>query len=130
MNYNREQLYDLVWTKPLNTAAADCGITGPVLRQICLNYEVPLPWGGYKPGKERIVLPVGDDFELSAAIREAVNSLYFSGENTATFIFPRKLTASLIRSLSCSKYHYERLPVPWYASYATLGFWRACNPFV
>ena len=42
MNYNREQLYNLVWTKALNAAAAECGITSPVLRQICLTYNVML----------------------------------------------------------------------------------------
>ena len=62
------------------------------MRQICLNYKIPLPWRGYKPEKERIALPAGDDFELSAAIKGAVKSLHFLGENAASFIVPRKLT--------------------------------------
>lgn len=92
MNYNREQLYILVWTKTLNAAATDCGITAPVLRQICLTYDIPLPWGGYKPGKDRITLPDGDDFDLNSVITRALHSLQFSGETASSFLVPSKLT--------------------------------------
>jgi hypothetical protein len=80
MNYTRQELYDLLWSKPLNTATATLSISMPVLRQICLNYNIPLPYGSFKNYQQPIVLQEGADFDLPAAIATAANSLAFPGE--------------------------------------------------
>ena len=96
-NFNREDLYTLLWSKPLASVATECGVSVPVLRQLCLDQAIPLPWGGYKPeneSKRRLPLPpVGLDFDLKDAIASAIDSLHFSGETSASFIIERKLTA-------------------------------------
>ncbi|MDB5004376.1 MAG: hypothetical protein JWQ34_2601 [Mucilaginibacter sp.] len=91
MNFNREELYELIWTKPLSSVAATCGVSMPVLRQLCLDHAIPLPWGGFKPGKERTELPESQGFDFPAALAAAANSLHFPGETTATFQVARKL---------------------------------------
>lgn len=91
INFTREALYDLIWSKPLNAAAGECGVYTSVLRQLCQDQNIPLPWGGYKPGKERTVLPAGAQLDFPAAVAAAISSLDFPGETTASFIVPRKL---------------------------------------
>lgn len=88
----REQLYELIWTKPLSSVAATCGVSMPVLRQLCRDHDIPLPWGGFKPGKERTELPAGEAFDFPAAVAAVVNSLHFPGETTASFQVARQLT--------------------------------------
>lgn len=81
ININREQLYELLWSKPLPTVANHCQMSIPLLRQICLSYDIPLPWRSYKDENDRKVLPPGKDFQLPTAIAEARNSLHFAGES-------------------------------------------------
>ena len=75
----------------------ECMVSIPVLRQLCLDQAIPLPWGGYKAkidNKRRLPLPpISLDFELKAAIESAIDSLHFSGETSASFIIESKLTA-------------------------------------
>ncbi|AMR32510.1 hypothetical protein A0256_14295 [Mucilaginibacter sp. PAMC 26640] len=52
LNISREELHDLLWSKPLSFAAAECQVSMPVLRQVCLDHDIPLPWGGFKPTKK------------------------------------------------------------------------------
>jgi hypothetical protein len=96
MNYTREQLYDLVWSKSLNAVATECQVSTPVLRQFCMDQAIPLPWGGYRPNRitsERPMLPAKEDgFDYPAAIAKAVNGLHFPGEITMSFQIQKKLT--------------------------------------
>lgn len=44
---SREQLYDLVWAKPMTTIAAEFGITTAAMKAHCERVHVPTPWSGY-----------------------------------------------------------------------------------
>ena len=43
----RQELYKLVWTKPLGEVAAELGITKPEVDSLCCWHKVPRPWSGY-----------------------------------------------------------------------------------
>lgn len=40
---NREQLFEHVWSKPVDTLAKDWGLSGPGLKKICRRLEIPVP---------------------------------------------------------------------------------------
>ncbi|WP_216327470.1 hypothetical protein [Deinococcus aestuarii] len=44
---SREELYDLVWSKPAEEVAADLGITGTALTKACARRNIPKPPRGY-----------------------------------------------------------------------------------
>ncbi|MBB5235538.1 hypothetical protein [Deinococcus budaensis] len=44
---SREELYDLVWSKPSEEVAADLGITGTALTRACARRNIPKPPRGY-----------------------------------------------------------------------------------
>lgn len=64
---SREDLYNLVWSKPLTTLAKDYAYSDNGMRKICIKHNIPLPKSGYwskmkfnkKVRKE--TLPKGDD---------------------------------------------------------------------
>lgn len=85
----RQELYELVWSKPLNHIAKDLGITGNALAKICDRVLVPHPSRGYWSAQEsprreaRPALPpapedCGEDLEISsrrAASRRGLNRM-------------------------------------------------------
>ena len=44
---SREQLYDMVWSKPMSTLASEFGITDIALAKRCRKLNVPRPARGY-----------------------------------------------------------------------------------
>jgi hypothetical protein len=44
---SREELYNLVWTKPLTTLAKEFAYSDNGLRKICIKHNIPLPKSGY-----------------------------------------------------------------------------------
>lgn len=47
MNLSRRQIYDLVWSKPMNKLEAELGLSGQGLAKACRRYDVPVPPLGY-----------------------------------------------------------------------------------
>ncbi len=47
MNFTRETLHELVWSKPLGSIAKEYDTTEYLIRKTCKKYEVPLPLLGY-----------------------------------------------------------------------------------
>lgn len=47
MNFTRRQIYDLVWSKPLNKVAAELGLSDQGLAKACRRCDVPVPPLGY-----------------------------------------------------------------------------------
>jgi len=45
--FSRQELYDLVWSKPMVTLAKEFNLSDNGLRKICLKNDIPLPIGGY-----------------------------------------------------------------------------------
>jgi len=45
--FTRQQLYDLAWTQPTRTVAAEIGISDVALAKICRKADVPIPPRGY-----------------------------------------------------------------------------------
>jgi hypothetical protein len=43
----RNELYDLVWSKPMTKVAAEYGITGTALKKTCARHKIPTPERGY-----------------------------------------------------------------------------------
>ena len=43
----RNELYDLVWSKPLTTLAKEYAYSDNGLRKICIKHNIPLPKSGY-----------------------------------------------------------------------------------
>lgn len=90
MNLNREELYELLSSKPPNVVAASYGTTVPVLRQLFLDRQIPWPSDAFK--SDTTDLSKDDTFDLQAAIASARNSLLFAGETGAIFTVPNKLS--------------------------------------
>lgn len=44
---SREELYELVWSKPMTKVAADFGVTGTALKKTCDRHDIPTPERGY-----------------------------------------------------------------------------------
>ncbi|MDW9972821.1 hypothetical protein GOB98_22845 [Sinorhizobium meliloti] len=47
MNLSRRQIYDLVWSKPMNKLAAELGLSDQGLAKACRRYDIPVPPLGY-----------------------------------------------------------------------------------
>jgi len=44
---SREALYAQVWERPMATVAVEYGLTGPALKKICDDHEIPTPGSGH-----------------------------------------------------------------------------------
>ena len=44
---SREKLYELVWSKPLTSVAADFGVSSVAIKKVCRRQQVPTPPRGY-----------------------------------------------------------------------------------
>jgi len=47
IQYNRNTLYEQIWSQPILTVAKTYGISNVALGKICRKLRVPRPWGGY-----------------------------------------------------------------------------------
>src|ERR1700685_2703138 len=45
--FTREELYELVWDKPMRTVAASCGVSDVALAKVCRKANIPVPERGY-----------------------------------------------------------------------------------
>ncbi len=69
MNFTRESLYELVWSKPLGSIAKEYDTTEYLIRKTCKKYEVPLPqfghWNKVQHGKTpaKGKLPVSEKWQ-------------------------------------------------------------------
>ena len=56
MNFTRESLYELVWSRPISSIAKEYNILDYVIRKICKKYEIPIPklghWQKLQHGKQ------------------------------------------------------------------------------
>ena len=52
IRFSREELYALVWSKPMTKLAKEFGFSDNGLRKICKKHNIPLPNGGYWVKKE------------------------------------------------------------------------------
>ena len=65
--FTREELYDLVWSRPISRLAAELGISDVGLSKICDRNQIPTPprgyWARHEAGKRvrRLPLPVSPD---------------------------------------------------------------------
>lgn len=50
--FTRSELYDLVWSKPMRTLAAELGISDVGLTKVCKRHQIPTPRRGYWNKKE------------------------------------------------------------------------------
>lgn len=64
---SRQELYDLVWSKPMTTLAKEYNISDNGLRKICKKLGIPLPELGYwqkiQYGKKVKIIPLSKDFK-------------------------------------------------------------------
>lgn len=105
MKFSRQQLYDLVWSKPITTIAKEHDISSHQLRNICNANHIPLPRAGHwmklQNGKEVeiVALPeIADKEEGISLINETYQSVLgkftkqIKGESDSLFKTPDKLT--------------------------------------
>lgn len=64
---SRQELYDLVWSKPMTTLAKEYNISDNGLRKICKKLSIPLPqlghWQKIQYGKKVKTIPLSKDFK-------------------------------------------------------------------
>ena len=63
----RQQIFDLVWERPLSKVAPEMGMTDVGLRKVCKRCSIPLPGNAYwgklrhgKPAKRPALRPAGE----------------------------------------------------------------------
>ncbi|MBE9585703.1 hypothetical protein IM792_14700 [Mucilaginibacter sp. JRF] len=101
---SREELYHLVWEKPISRLAEELGIKSTELRKYCLRSEIPLPeqgqWSKIQFGKEvtKTSLPPVSASEPTEEvviekkdISEVEPPIMFPGENELSFKVPYRL---------------------------------------
>lgn len=63
----RQELYDLVWSKPMSILALEYNISDNGLRKICKKHEIPLPllghWQKIQYNKKVKIIPLSKDFK-------------------------------------------------------------------
>jgi ankyrin repeat protein len=47
IEFDREELFERVWSKPVAIVAKECGVSGPGLKKICVRLAIPVPPRGY-----------------------------------------------------------------------------------
>ena len=64
--FTRKQLYDLVWSQPMRTVAANLGISDAALAKHCKRADLPVPSRGYwarkQAGKPTILIALPPRF--------------------------------------------------------------------
>ena len=74
--FSRQELYDLVWSKPMITLSKEFNLSDNGLRKICIKHDIPIPKSGYwsklKFGKNPTKVPLpktsstdGDSIEIN-----------------------------------------------------------------
>lgn len=97
--FTRQELYDLVWSKPLTRLAKEYGISDNGLRKICKRMEIPLPSGGHwmklKYGKKVEIkkLPKNYNGKNEVTLSERNNSDAY-GEETPLTILTKKIKSN------------------------------------
>ena len=88
---SREQLYELVWSKPMRDAAADVGISDVGLKKRCRSQDIPVPQQGYwnkvRAGHRlpvRPALPAPPMLQLPKMAQRAVAPAVVPGPTKAT----------------------------------------------
>lgn len=80
--FNREQLYDLIWSESLLTLSKKYNISDAGLRKICIRMDIPLPMVGYwnkvKAGKSVEVKELSNNYKGE---KEISLTLRVEGEN-------------------------------------------------
>ena len=63
----RQELYNLVWSKPMSKLALEYNLSDNGLRKICKKYEIPLPllghWQKIQYNKKVMIIPLPKDFK-------------------------------------------------------------------
>ena len=63
----RQELYNLVWSKPMSKLALEYNLSDNGLRKICKKHEIPLPqlghWQKIQHNKKVKVIPLPKDFK-------------------------------------------------------------------
>lgn len=67
IKFTRQELYDLVWSKPMTALAKEYNISDNGLRKICKKLDIPLPqlghWQKLQYGKKVKTIPLPKDFK-------------------------------------------------------------------
>jgi len=45
--FSREEFYELVWSAPTTTLAAQLGCSDSMIGKVCRSYDIPKPYSGY-----------------------------------------------------------------------------------
>lgn len=104
MTLTREELYELVWSKPVIHIAKEYGFSDNGIRKICKKHDIPLPKSGYwsklKFNKkvDKIKLPKQND-SLQISL-EKTNNLLYTGAHPLSELALRKKEIEETKGLS------------------------------
>lgn len=96
----REQLYALVWDKPMRTLAGEFGLSDVALHKICRKHDIPTPpvgyWAKKAHGKRVSVtpLPTAEDDGRPIVIREGAATHESEAMSAARVAVRERLTAA------------------------------------
>lgn len=70
---SRQELYDLVWSKPMTALAKEYNISDNGLRKICKKLDIPLPqlghWQKLQYGKKVKIIPLQKTLRVTKSLR-------------------------------------------------------------
>jgi hypothetical protein len=123
--FSREELYNLVWSKPITHIIKDYAYTGDSFKRICYDHKIPLPMYGFwtnvrfkrkvvktplPPGNENIKIELIirqnglDDFKNTFSELDIMKQDLLM-DKELTFWVPNKLTNPHKYTIATKKYH-------------------------
>lgn len=92
--FTRQELYDLVWSKPATHIAKEYGFSDNGIRKICKKYNIPLPKSGYwsklKFNKKVIKTKLPKQDDNPQIVLEKTNPQLYTGDNPLSKLALRK----------------------------------------
>lgn len=85
--YDRDRLYEGVWTSPMRTLARQYGVSDSALRKICCRLAVPIPprgyWNKVAAGKQVIPRPQLPPVRITESLAQRSNHVYTAEERNS-----------------------------------------------
>lgn len=96
-NITRKELYDLVWKKPITKVSYDFGVLSKTIKDLCIEWEIPLPdqghWTKLNFGKEVVIKQLdNNEFNPSKIIYSNVDLDRNSSINKQKLIYKSEAT--------------------------------------
>src|SRR5690554_755714 len=100
----RQELYDLVWSKPVTHIAKEYGFSDNGIRKICKKYNIPLPnvgyWSKLKHNKNVVIKELPKQKDNPQIRLEKSNPQLYAGDHPLSKLAIRKIEIQQAKGLN------------------------------